>query len=162
MSEPTSSTQPDTGPPSQGARRRWAQRQKRGFQPRYVAYVGLLAVVVVCIWALAQHYSDDEANPQDAAIELRTPAPESKILQQGQVGVDLAPGYEGRLTVNGVPLPDDEVQAVPQLGQINFQPGPGKAFEQWPAGRNRVQVIFWRTADGPGQSASAYWYFTVV
>jgi hypothetical protein len=162
MSDPTSSTQHDPGPSTGGERRRWAQRQQRGFQPRYVAYVGLVAVVVVCIYFLAQHYSEDDASPQDAAIELRTPAPESKILQQAPVGVDLAPGYEGRLTVNGVPLPDDEVQSVAQLGQITFQPGPGKAFEQWPAGRNLVQVIFWRTADGPAQSASAYWYFTVV
>jgi hypothetical protein len=162
MSDPTSSTEPDSGPSTDGDRRRWAQRQKRGFQPRYVAYVGLVALVVGCVYLLAQHYSDDQASLQDAAIEVRTPAPESKILQQGQVGVDLAPGYEGRLAVNGVPLPDDEVQAVAQLGQINFQPGPGKAFEQWPAGRNRVVVTFWRAEDGPTQSASSFWYFTVV
>jgi hypothetical protein len=162
MSESTSSTQPDAGPSSAGDRPRWAQRHRRGFQPRYVAYVGLVAVVVGSIYLLTQHYSDDDAGPQDAAIEQLLPVPESKILQQEQVGIDLEPGYEGRLAVNGVPLPDDEVQAVPQLNQVFFQPGPGKAFEQWPAGRNCVVATIWRSETGPTQSASRTWCFTVV
>ena len=127
-----------------------------------MAYVGLVVIVVVCGYVLAQLYSDDDTSPQDAAIEQLLPAPESKILQQEQVGIDLAAGYEGRLAVNGVPLPDDEVQAVPQLNQIFFQPGPGKAFEQWPAGRNCTVATFWRSETGPSQSAVRSWCFTVV
>jgi len=162
MSDPTSSTDTDPGSSEPGDRPRWAQRQKRGFQPRYVAYVVLVLVPIVAIVLLAQHYSDPDNSPQEAGIELLIPAPESKILQQAQVGIDLAAGYEGRLAVNGVPLPDDEVTAVPQLNQIFFQPGAAKAFEQWPAGRNCVVATFWRSETGPSQSAVRSWCFTVV
>jgi hypothetical protein len=148
----TPTATPDAGP----------NRRPRRVQPRHVAYVVLLAIVVVAVYALFQLAASDDATNETSAIEQLIPAPDSKILQQDQIGIDLAPGYEASLTVNGTPLPEDEVLAVPQLNQVFFQPGPGKSIEQWPAGRNCIIATFWRSATGPGQSTNRAWCFTVV
>lgn len=137
-------------------------RTSRRPQPRHVAYVVLVAVVVVAVYALVQLADTNATNLESGSIERLIPTPDSKILQQDQIGIDLATGYEASLAVNGTPLPLDEVLVVPALNQVFFQPGPGKTFEFWPAGRNCVVATFWRTATGPGQSAARTWCFSVV
>jgi hypothetical protein len=149
----------DPTAPVGAPRRRHARRR---FEPRHAAYVVLLLVAAVAVYALVQQYSKDDPTTAGGAIERFLPTAESKILQQDQVGLDLAPGYEAEIMVNSTPLPSDEVLRVPELSQIFYQPGPGKAFEQWPAGRNCVVASIWRTATGPNQAFNRTWCFTVV
>lgn len=161
----SSSTSASAGDPPAGdgsPRPASGARARRRFQPRYVAYAVLVAVVVVAVYALVQLADTNATNLESGSIERLIPTPDSKILQQDQIGIDLATGYEASLAVNGTPLPLDEVLVVPALNQVFFQPGPGKAFEFWPAGRNCVVATFWRTETGPGQSAARTWCFSVV
>lgn len=159
MTETTSSAATGPGP---GPRDGTPARRRRRVEPRHLAYVALLVVVGVCVYALTQHYSDPDTTVQGGAVERVIPAAESKILQQDQVGIDLVTGYEAQLTVNGTPLPADEVTAMPELGQVAYQPGQGRTFEHWPAGRNCVVATFWPIATGPQQSDSRTWCFTVL
>ena len=133
--------------------------------PRWLWYVagGLALVIAVCVAILAtQSASPNSANLDDGVVEQLIPADGDKILQQEPVGIDLAAGYDGTLAVNGVPIPDDQLQRVPQLNLVQFQPGPGKEIEQFPPGQNCVVATFWRSETGPGQSTSRAWCFTVV
>lgn len=136
--------------------------RNRRFQPRHAAYLVLLAVVVVCVYALYQLADSPATNLEGGSIERLIPAPDSKILQQDQIGIDLAPGYEASLAVNGTPLPTDQLLIVPALNQVFYQPGPGKIIEFWPAGRNCIVATFWRSETGPNQSSSRAWCFSVV
>ena len=125
-------------------------------------YVALLAVVVVCVVILTRHSSTTGVGLDGGAIEQLVPTPDAKILQQDSVGIDLAEGYEARLTINSTYIPDDQLTIVPALNQVTFQPGPGKEFEAFPAGRNCVTANYWRSETGPNQSTNRTWCFTVV
>jgi hypothetical protein len=95
---------------------------------------------------------------QPKAIEAVTPACGSAALQLDTVSVDLAPGYEGQLEINGIAVP---VQTVSALNLIEFKPGQGKEIEQLPADFNQARVTYWRSDLGPDQSNSFVWTFRV-
>jgi hypothetical protein len=116
------------------------------------------------------------------AVVAFDPCPGSRILRQAQVGVELKPGYDGRITVNGIPVPENQMQGaiVPgteayeqltpeqrQLGVrpnnknvVKFQPGDGKVVEEF-SGQVKVLIRFWRIEDGE-QSADTLNYTVFV
>ena len=134
----------------------------RRFKPRYLAYLGLLAIAAVCIVLVARLGTSDTAELDGGRIQRLIPVPGAKILQQDLIGIDLAPGYEAALTLNGVPLPLDQTYVVPQINQTTFKAGPGKVFEVLPAGQNCIIASYWQSAFGPAVSSSRTWCFTVV
>jgi hypothetical protein len=103
------------------------------------------------------------------AVVAFDPCPGDRILRQAQVGVELEPGYDGRISVNGVPVPEEQMQgaiipgteAYDQLtpeqrdlgprpnnkNVVKFQPGEGKVVEEF-SGQVRVRVRFWPIEDG--------------
>lgn len=157
-----SDTAPTAEPASDGTSRGRPRHARRRFQPRHALYVVLLVVAAGAVYLLVQHYGKDDPSTAGGAIERFIPTAEAKILQQDQVGIDLATGHEAELSVNDVPLPMDEVLAIRELSQYFYQPGAGRTFEQWPAGRNCVVARIWRTETGPTQSFNRTWCFTVL
>src|SRR3546814_14504295 len=63
------------------------------------------------------------------------------VLRQSEIGVDLGPGYEGDLVVNGQPIPEEELRRVPEQNQVFYLPGKGTTFEELPGGTNCVTAI---------------------
>jgi len=154
---------------------------------------GLLiaSLVIACglalvIFGLATALTGDDGIDRPEAIESVQPVENSvQVLQQERVIVDLLPGYEARLIIDGVELPtttigqsdvDPSVQAQP--GQqvdlpttavfdpgnavISFQPVEGALIESFTQGIHEARVIFWRIEDGPEQALSYRWEFNVV
>ena len=121
-----------------------------------------MAIAAVCIAIVATKGIDSATNLDDGHIERLIPSPGAKILQQDLIGIDLAPGYEGELTLNGIPLPLDQVTWVPELNQITFRAGPGKAIEQLEPGQNCMVATYWQSAYGPSESSLHSWCFTVL
>ena len=95
-------------------------------------------------------------------IERLIPTPGSKILQQDGIGIDLAPGYEATIALDGVVIPKDQMVIVPALNQYQFKPGAGKVFETIPPGENCVVATYWLTRNGPDVATSRSWCFTVL
>jgi hypothetical protein len=161
-------TDPETPPaaartsPSATPESRSETTTSRRFQPRHAGYIALLLVVAVAVFAVYRNSATVATNLDGGKIERLIPTPGSKVLQQETIGIDLAPGYEGSLTLNGTPLPDSEVTFVPQLNQITFKPGPNRIFEQLPPGDNCLIATYWESAFGPSVSTSRSWCFTVV
>lgn len=139
-----------------------ASRRQRRLQPRHLAWFALAAVAIVCIVIASRLGTSDTGQLDGGRIQRLIPTPGAKILQQDQVGIDMAPGYEATLTLNGVPLPLDETEVVPAINQVTFRPAPGRVFEKLPAGQNCVTATYWQSAFGPSVSASRSWCFTVV
>ncbi len=156
-SEPTNNT---TGSKGKGSRQ--TPLETRRFKPRYLAYLGLLTIAAVCLVLVARLGTSDTSELDGGRIQRLIPVPGAKILQQDLIGIDLAPGYEAALTLNGVPLPLDQTYVVPQINQTTFKAGPGKAFEVLPAGQNCIIASYWQSAFGPAVSSSRTWCFTVV
>jgi hypothetical protein len=66
-------------------------------------------------------------------VELVAPTPDSNVLSQAQLLIDLTTRYDASFVVNGETVPDDQLQKRPELNQVIFTPGPGKVVEKWTA-----------------------------
>ena len=122
----------------------------------------LLAVVVVAVWYLATRSSGSDGSPEAQVIEALVPGEAEATLQQGEVGIDLLTGWDASLTVDGIALPEGELDKLEDLGIVTYTPGPGKAVEFWRAGQNCVSATFWQRATGPEQSFQRSWCFTAL
>lgn len=83
-------------------------------------------------------------------VEALIPGTGDEVVQQFEVGVDLAPGYEGALTVNGVDIPTEELRLVPQQNQVFFKPSEGSVINELLAGENCVVATVWKSSEGRG------------
>ena len=95
-------------------------------------------------------------------IELLAPTPDSSVLSQAQLLIDLTTNYDASFVINGVTIPDDQLQKVPELNQVIFNPGPGKIVEKFPAGRNCVEADIYRIDGVEEDVPPARWCFTVT
>jgi hypothetical protein len=86
------------------------------------------------------------------------------VLRQAEIGIDLAPGWTGELTINGIPIPDDQIRRNDPLNQLFFTPGEGKDIERLDAGVVVVQASIWRPVDGETRddARQVSWSFKVV
>jgi hypothetical protein len=83
-------------------------------------------------------------------VEHLVPGAGDEVIRQAELGVDLAPGYDGTLLVNGVEIPTEELRRVPEQNQVFFTPGEGKVVEQLNAGPNCATAIVWKASAGRG------------
>ena len=63
------------------------------------------------------------------------------------IEVDLNDRYTGVMELDGVEIPEDQLDRIEQLGVIAFRPGPGKEFTRLKAGENTVVVHYWPRTD---------------
>lgn len=126
-----------------------------------------VAALALFLGIRATDTGDDQSatvNGRPDVVEQVVPRRGAEALQQAEVGVDLAPGYEGSLILNGRAIPTDELRLVPEQNQVFFAPGPGRTFEALPAGQNCATAVVWKSADGPGTASdlSFQWCFDVT
>jgi hypothetical protein len=131
-----------------------------------------------------------EPTATDAAVENRIPAPDSQVLSQSSVEVDLAPGWTGVLQVNGVEIPADQLNCVEDCGRplctptapptappasvtgcrpagdpqnrVYFVPGDGKVIEELPTGPAVATATFWRVTETRESARTSSWAFRVT
>lgn len=141
-----------------------------------VVVLGCIAGLVVAA-TLATGGDEDAAVSGSSPIVRQVPGAGDTALRQSEVGVELIPGWEGQLAVNGVPIPEDQLQgrdpdATNELGEstgaggnapflLFFQPGEGKVIESFSTGRVCAAATYFRTADGPATTRTTSWCFEV-
>lgn len=116
----------------------------------------LAATLIVIAVAVGGDAGDCPGKP--AAIESLSPGCGAAALQLDVVSVDLAPGYEGELTINDVAVP---VRVVSSLNLIEYRPGVGREIERLQAQVNRARVTYWRSSQGRDQASTYAWSFRV-
>ncbi len=111
----------------------------------------------------------------DPAVVARDPGPGGHVLRQAQVGVELRPGYDGRISIDGREVPQEQMQGavVPgtdaydqlsaderRLGPrpnnknvVKFQPGPGKVVTRF-SGQVEIGIRYWEQTEGPASAES--------
>jgi predicted RNA-binding Zn-ribbon protein involved in translation (DUF1610 family) len=130
-----------------------------------------LLIAVLVVGAFAALYAgvratdtgqDDPVSPD--VVEHLVPGEGDEVIRQAELGIDLAPGYEGALVVNGLEIPTDELRLVPEQNQVFFTPGEGKAVEELHAGPNCVEAVVWRSSQGRGTAndKSIPWCFEAL
>jgi len=137
-------------------------RAPRRLQPRHLVIAVLLCVVIGSVYALVRQSQQNAISLDGGVIERLIPAPGLKILKQDAIGVDLAPGYEASLAIDGVPIPASQLTVIAQLGQYTLNPLVGTEYESLPTGNHCATVTYWTLIDGPAQSTSRSWCFTVL
>jgi hypothetical protein len=152
----------------------------------FVASLVIAAGLLLIIFGFTTALTGDDGIDRPEAIESVLPVENAiQVLQQDRIVVDLQPGYEARLVLDGIELPttvigqsevDPNVQAQP--GQqvdlpttaifdpgnavISFQPTDGALVESLEQGLHKATVLFWRTEDGPDFARVYSWTFEVV
>jgi hypothetical protein len=133
---------------------------------RRVVVVALLVAAGAMVW-LSARYKGEPAAPSltDSAVEQLVPGRDTTALRQSEIGIDLAPGWDADLRINGIDIPEDEERIVPGLNQVFFTPGKGKIIESLEAGNVSVTAIVWRPAQGETRdsgSRTVRWSFHVA
>lgn len=131
---------------------------------RYVR-TGLMAAIIALAAALAVigfYAVDDDEATLPAEVERIVPNAGALIRPQDDVGVDLVDTHTGRLTIDGEPVPFDQITEVDALSQIFFRPGEGKIIRRFEPGTHRATVTYWpRQETEAGAGASFTWTFRV-
>jgi hypothetical protein len=164
---------PDTAPdpvPGPLPRSSWLRR---------LAIVAALAVAVGVLWYGGRRADDGVVRPGDAVVVLQDPAPGTRAVRQTTVGAELEPGYDGRLTINGVAIPEEQMEGAidprtvspDQLerygvrpnnrNRVFFRPGKGKVLEELPRGDVTVTVRYFRERHDPAEARLLTWSFHV-
>ena len=136
---------------------------------RFALIIGVAVAAAAGFLALAvARTNTDDQTPAVVAsrpdiVEHLIPLNNAQVQRQSELGIDLAPGYEAALVVDGTAIPEDQLRLVPQQNQVFFTPGEGKAIEELDAGQTCVTAIVWQSAVGRGsQDKSFQWCFNVT
>ena len=133
-----------------------------------IGAVVVLAVAITLFGIAIRSFEDGGDDPvlnegDAAVVENLLPRRNAQVPQQSNVGIDLMTGWDGVLVINGVIIPEDQLQVTPEIGLIEFTPGDGKAVEALQPGQNCVSAVIWKIADGRGVSDRTIpWCFDVV
>ena len=128
-----------------------------------VLVVGALTGLVLTVRAAPTSRSTGSAGLPDG-VERLIPSPESEVLAQTRVGVDLVSGYDGYLVVNGIEVRTsrDGLRKDLGTGSIEVQPGPNAAIAALNPERNCVTAVIWKQSEGQTSSRAVPWCFNAA
>lgn len=150
-------------------RHRWARRG---------VFAGLLlAAAAFVVYAFREAPSNEVSTHRPPAVVREVPIPGSHVLHQAQVGAVLKTGYDGRITVNGTEIPEQQMDGAipvsaptydPRLGPrpntrnlVLFTPGEHKVIDAYDRGTVTIEVRYWKVDEGPSRSKSISWTISV-
>lgn len=122
-------------------------------------------LVAVGVAGVIFSFTEAESEPPTVTVpgvESVSPRPGDFALRQDRIIADLQSGFDGVLQIDGVEIPDDQLQRTIELGIVSFAPGPEKEFERLAPGRHVARVVFWPVSEGRGEDDRSYeWVFNV-
>lgn len=122
----------------------------------YIA-LGLLAVAAIVLGVVFTREGEPVVLP--GPVEAVSPTPNSRVIRQAAVEVDLAVGYRATIYVDGTPLPDPHF--VEATGVYTWNPAPDSpVMTEWLPGEHTVRVEYERITGTP-DVGSFEWNFRV-
>ena len=173
----------DEAPPATPARAR------RRLDPKLLlASLGIAFGVFVVIVGISRAVTGREQQQLPDEIEAIAPIRgATQVLSQSQVFVDLLPGYEMVLVLNGLELPTFSLADIaastsvpggggqvsevllppaaikePGNNTLTYTPAEGAPIESFDTGLNTASVIYWKLDEGRDRARSYTWTFNVV
>ena len=138
----------------------------------------LCAVLMVVGYNAADH--GENVKDRDPTILTQFPPPGGQAVRQTTVGVDLKPGYDGRLTINGIAIPEQDMDGARDPREVSdadmkanglrpnnhnrvyFTPGPGKVIEKFNEGTLRIAVRYFRDGQPNSGGRTVSWTVKTV
>jgi hypothetical protein len=131
--------------------------------PWRVAIVAVVLLIVLNLGIVLLANADTSPGGKQelpSAVESINPERGQLTGLIDNVTVDLADSLQGDMMVDGVLIPEDQLDTIPQLGVITFRPGPGKDLTRLLTGENTVVVHYWPRSDPrPDQPPAFSWRF---
>lgn len=117
---------------------------------------------VVLIVAGINSVEERENRPTllNSAVRSVVPADGDLDLRQGVVGFTLDPRYEGRLVLDGVPIPDDQLHFAAGVNSWTYRPGPGTETGPLRPGRHTARVYYWERGRAEDPAQFVEWRFS--
>lgn len=114
-----------------------------------IVAVALLAVLNLAI-LLAANSDTSEPGTKNLPSDVERVAPDPGATTGLVVDIvaDLTPGLTGVLLVDGLCVPEDQLDVDPSLGTIAFRPGAGNDITRFDPGEHDIVVVY-RQADEP-------------
>lgn len=154
---------PTTGPAAGAAPAPPAKRRAFKHPWRIAIVLGAVLLMANLGILLLANADTSESGLQPLPNDIESIAPERGELTGlvDTITVDLRDDMTGVLVVDGVEIPEDQLERVVGLQQVIFRPGPGKEIPRFRAGDNSVVVKYWRgrLQDRPANPYSFGWTF---
>ena len=119
---------------------------------RSIITVLLLGCLSLLVYANNRAHVGERAKDLDPVIIQQIPPPDGRALRQTTISADLKSGYDGRLTIDGVPIPESQMDGARDPSTVDaadlkanglrpnnhnhvaFTPGAGKVIESLDSG----------------------------
>ncbi|MCU1370528.1 MAG: hypothetical protein JWO77_1722 [Ilumatobacteraceae bacterium] len=147
---------------------------------RTVIGVSLIGALAVAVWMVASSNSGQNADLDRNVVISLTPNDGAQALRQTEVGADLAVGYDGRLTINGIEIPEEQMvgardaalvdpKDLAQNGlrgsnpnQVYFKPGPGKVIESFEPGPIDITLRYFKDGQPSKGTGTVSWSIKAI
>jgi hypothetical protein len=128
----------------------------RPTHPARVAVVVGAAVVVLnlALWGGKSQQNGPAAVQRPVSVVDVQPVEGTSALPQDSVSATVRTQFSAQLIIDNQLIPADEVTGN-GLGQIVFEPGPGKTYRELPKGTNEAVVQWWPKAISTPEAAKA-------
>jgi hypothetical protein len=134
---------------------------ENGAVRRTIVMTLIAAAAVVGMVVAFSAPTADPVGPKPPQVEAVFPQGGDLDLRQSTIVADLAPGYTGYLALDGVEVPDDDLQRVDALNTVTLKPLEGSDYEQLAPGRHCATVFYWRVGQTRDEASSFRWCFNL-
>lgn len=107
-----------------------------------VVYTVLAVALVAIVGGAILFIPSGDPETLPAAVETYAPRDGDLVAQPVRVVVDLLANYSAVFVIDGITIPDDQVDSIPATGRYQFEAGDGKAIERWEGGEHTVVVSY--------------------
>lgn len=121
----------------------------------------LLLALGSFVFLFATGKSAKTSSSQPEAVEGVSPQGGDLDLRQVTIMADLAPGYTGYLEIDGIEVPDDDLQRVAALNTVTLKPTEDSAYKQLAPGRHCAAVVYHQIGTPASNSATYRWCFSL-
>jgi multidrug efflux pump subunit AcrA (membrane-fusion protein) len=125
-----------------------------------VTYTLLAVALLTIIGASILFIPSGDPEQLPDAVERYAPQDGDIAINPVKVLIVVQPNYEVRFVIDGTTIPEDDVNAIIEIGRYQFEPGEGKAIERWTPG-DHVVVATWIGGSAGTDAGTLVWTFTV-
>jgi hypothetical protein len=124
--------------------------------------VGVIVVVVLnlAVLLLSQSDTQPQGRTLPSTIDSVSPGPGELARLQDTITADLRDDLTGVLVLDGVEIPEDQLERIVPLAEVSFRPGPDKDLTRFEPGLHNVAVRYWpQGKERPAKPGVFSWSF---
>jgi hypothetical protein len=124
--------------------------------------VGVVVVVVLNLGVVLLSESDTQPQGRTfpSTIDSVSPGPGELARLQETVTADLRDDLTGVLKIDGVEVPEDQLERIVPLAEVSFRPGPDRDLTRFEPGLHNVAVYYWpQGKERPAKPGVYSWSF---